>query len=53
MWAGRGAYAVFVAKTESQKPLGRPGRRWENNIKADLQEIGLIWLRIGTDDGLL
>jgi hypothetical protein len=42
---------------ESQKrPLGRPRRRWVNNIKIDLRKIvwiGLMWLRIGTSVGLL
>ena len=50
----RGAYRVLVRKPEGKRPLGRLGRRWENNIKMDLQEMGwgiwtgLIWLRIGT-----
>jgi hypothetical protein len=40
------------------RPLGRPRRRWVDNIKVDLREdgmvwIGLIWLRIGTSGGLL
>jgi hypothetical protein len=41
------------------EPLGRLRRRWEDNIKMDLQEVGwgawtrLIWLRIGTGGGLL
>jgi len=46
-WAGhvarmgdrRGVYRVLVAKTECKRPLGRPKRRWENNIKMDLQEV--------------
>jgi len=56
----KGAYRVLVGKPEGKRPLGRPRHRWEDNIK--LQEdgwwgggewTGLIWLRIGTDDGLL
>ena len=37
---GRGAYWVLVGKPEGKRPLGRPRRRWENNIKMDLQEMG-------------
>jgi hypothetical protein len=36
---GRGAYKIFVGKPERRKPLGRPRRRWEDNIKMDLQEV--------------
>jgi hypothetical protein len=45
---------IFVGKPGRKKPLGRLGRRWEDNIRNDLREIGwggmagLIWLRIGT-----
>jgi hypothetical protein len=56
---GRGAYRLLVGRSEGRRPLERPRRRWEDNIKMDLQEvgwgawIGLIWLRIGTGGGLL
>jgi hypothetical protein len=59
MGEGRGAYRVLVGRPEGRRPLGRPRRRWEDNIKMDLQEVGwvawsgLIWLRIGTGGGLL
>jgi hypothetical protein len=33
-------YSVLVGKPEGNGPLGRPGRRWEDNIKIDLKEIG-------------
>ena len=33
-------YRVLVGKSEGKRPLGRPRRRWENNIKMDLQEVG-------------
>jgi len=33
----RGAYRVLVGKSEGKRPLGRPKRRWEDNIKMDLQ----------------
>jgi hypothetical protein len=55
----RGAYRVLVGRLEEMRPLGRPRRRWEDNIKMDLQEVGwgtwtgLIWLRIGTGGRLL
>jgi hypothetical protein len=48
-----------MGKPEGRRPLGRPRRRWEDNIKMDLREVGwgaqtrLIWLRIGTGGGLL
>jgi hypothetical protein len=35
----RGVYRVLVRETEGKRPLGRPKRRWENNIKMDLQEV--------------
>jgi hypothetical protein len=36
----RGAYRVLVGKSEGTRPLGRPRRRWDYNIKMDLQEVG-------------
>jgi len=36
----RGVYRVLVGKPEGKRPLGRPGHRWEDNIKMDLQEVG-------------
>jgi hypothetical protein len=40
MGEGRGAYRVLVGKPEGTKPLARPRRRWEDNIKRDLKEVG-------------
>jgi len=40
MGAGRGVHRVLVGKPEGERPLGRPRRRWEDNIKMDLQEVG-------------
>ena len=40
MGEGRGVHRVLVAKPEEKRPLGRPRRRWEDNIKMDLQEVG-------------
>jgi len=36
----RGVYRVLVGKPEGMRPLGRPKRRWEDNIKMDHQEVG-------------
>ena len=36
----RGAYRGFVGKPDGKRPFGRPRRRWENNIKTDLQAVG-------------
>jgi hypothetical protein len=41
MGEGRGAYRVLVGKPEGKRPLGRPRRRWEDNINIDLREIGI------------
>jgi hypothetical protein len=50
MWERRGLYRVLVGKPEGKRPLGRTRRRWEDNIKMDLQVVGCgsSWLRIGT-----
>ena len=37
---GRGVHTVLVGKPEEKRPLGRPRRRWEDNIKMGLQEVG-------------
>jgi hypothetical protein len=42
----RGAYRVLVGKPEEKRPLGRSRRRWEDNIKIDLQEVGNCGLRV-------
>ena len=41
MEEGRGVYRVLVGKPEGKRPLGRPRRRWEDNIRMDLQEVGV------------
>jgi hypothetical protein len=59
-WAGhvertgekRGVYRVLVGKPEGNRPLGRPRRRWEDNIKMDLQEVGcegIDWIDLDQD----
>ena len=40
MGEGRGVHRVLVGKPEGKRPLGRPRRRWEDNIKLDLHEVG-------------
>ena len=40
MGKGRGVHRVLVGKPEGKRPLGRSRRRWEDNIKMDLQEVG-------------
>ena len=59
-WAGhvarmgerRGVYRVLVEKPEGKRPLGRPRRRWEDNIKIELQEVGcggMDWIELVQD----
>jgi hypothetical protein len=36
----RGVHKVLVVKLEGTRPLGKPRRRWEDNIKMDVQEVG-------------
>ena len=59
-WAGhvarmgedRGVHRVLVGKRERKRPLGRPRRRWEDNIKMDLQEVGGCcgdWMELAQD----
>ena len=59
-WAGhvahmgeeRGVYRVLVGKPEGRRPLGRPRRRWVDNIRTDLQEVGcgyMDWIGVAQD----
>jgi hypothetical protein len=41
MGEGRGVYRVLVGRPEGKRPLGRQRRRWEDNIKLELREIGI------------
>ena len=56
-YEGRGVHKVLVGKPEGKRPLGRPRRTWEDNIKMDLREVvvgtGWSWFRIGTGGGRL
>ena len=52
MEKGRGVHKVLVGKPEGKRPLGRPRRRWEDNIKMDLQEEGRVcgdWMELAED----
>ena len=59
-WAGhvarmgedRGVYRVLLGKLEGRRPLGRPRRRWGDNIRMDLQEVGCVyrdWIGMAQD----
>jgi len=59
-WAGhvarmgeeRGVYRVFLEKPEGRRPLGRPRRRWVDNIRMDLQDVGcgyMDWIGLAQD----
>jgi hypothetical protein len=48
----RGAYRALVGKPDGRRPLGRPRRRWEDNIKMDLREVGwggMDWISLAQD----
>jgi hypothetical protein len=58
----RNAYRLLVGKPEGKRPLGRPRRRWVDNIWTDLGDVrwgdgvmwtGFVWLRIGTGGEVL
>ena len=52
MGEGRGVYKLLVGKPGVERALGRPRRRWEDNIKMDLQEVGcggMDWISLTQD----
>jgi hypothetical protein len=52
MGEGRGVYRFLVGKPGGKRPLGRPRRRWDDNLKLDLREIGIDganWIRLAQD----
>jgi hypothetical protein len=52
MGEGRGADRVLVGRPEGKRPLGRPRRKWEDNIKIGLRKIGIEranWIRLAQD----
>ena len=58
MGEGKCVHRVLVGKSEGKRPLGKPSRRGEDNIKLDIWEVGGVepgwsWLRIGTGGGRL
>jgi hypothetical protein len=51
-WTNRNAYRILARKPERKRPLGRPRRRWVDNIKMDLREIewdGIDWIYLAQD----
>jgi hypothetical protein len=52
MGKGRGVYRILVGKPGGKRPLGRPRRRWEDNIKMDFQDAGcggMDWIGLAQD----
>jgi len=52
MGEGRDVYRFLMGKPEGRRPLGRPRRRWEDNIKMDLQEVrcgGIDWIELAQE----
>jgi hypothetical protein len=52
MGEGRDAYRILVGRPEGRRPLGWPRRRWEDNIRMDLQEVGwgdMDWIDMAQD----
>jgi len=52
VWVRRGVYRVLVGKPEGKRPMWRPRRRWVDNIRMDLQELGcgyMEWIGLAQD----
>ena len=52
MGEGRDVYRILVGKPEGKRPLGKPRRKWEDNIKMDLQKVGfrvMDWIDLAQD----
>jgi hypothetical protein len=51
MGEGRGVYGILIARSEVKRPMRRPRRRWEDNIKLDLREVidAVNWIRLAQD----
>jgi hypothetical protein len=52
MGEGTVVYRILVGKPEGRRPLGRPRRRWEDNIKMELREVGcgcVDWMQLAQD----
>jgi hypothetical protein len=53
MGEGRGVCKVLVGRPDGKRPLGRPRRRWEDNVKMKIKEIGMSgakWIRLARDN---
>jgi hypothetical protein len=51
-WEKRNAYRILLGKQERKRPIGRPRRRWVDNIEMDLREIGwdgMDWIYLAQD----
>ena len=46
MEEGRSAFKILIGKITAKRPLGRPRRRWEDNIRMDLEEIGINMMNL-------
>jgi len=54
MGEGKVVYRVLVGKPEGRRPMGKPSRRWEDNIRMDLRELGcgcVDWMELAQDRG--
>ena len=52
MWLRRDAYRIFVGKSEGMRPFERPKRRWDDNVKTELREVGwggMDWIDLAQD----
>jgi hypothetical protein len=52
MGEGRSVYRVLVGKPDERRPLGRPRRRWKDNIRMDIREVGcgcVDWMELAQD----
>jgi hypothetical protein len=52
MWEKRNAYRLLVGNSERKRPLGRPRRRWVDNIRMDIGEVGwgdVDWIGLAQD----
>jgi hypothetical protein len=48
----RNVYRILVGRPEAKRPIGRPRRRWQDNIRMDLREIGcggIDWINLAQD----
>jgi len=51
-WERKGIYSILVGKPEGKRPLERPRRRWNDNLKVDLEQVGcgdMDWIELARD----